>query len=98
MSCFFTTERGLPSGNGSHQENLVVPLAEIDWVCINQKYMVQQAWQVALMGDIYRKPSRVIVWLDCCRAKKPLKSLESSSLPKSVHTYPWILVPNHFCL
>ena len=35
----------------------------IDAICINQKDKIEKAEQVGLMKDVYRKASRVIVWL-----------------------------------
>lgn len=35
----------------------------IDAICINQKDDEEKGWQVAMMGDIYRKASKVFAWL-----------------------------------
>ncbi|RWA07572.1 hypothetical protein EKO27_g7529 [Xylaria grammica] len=40
----------------------------IDYLCINQQNDIEKAWQVALMGDIYKKADQVVAWLgpgDC---------------------------------
>lgn len=41
----------------------------VDAVCINQKDLDECSSQVAMMGDIYSKATRVVVWLGCpcCR-------------------------------
>ncbi|KAF2456239.1 heterokaryon incompatibility protein-domain-containing protein [Lineolata rhizophorae] len=35
----------------------------IDAICINQEDVDEKSWQVAMMREIYRNPSRVIAWL-----------------------------------
>jgi hypothetical protein len=35
----------------------------IDFVCINQSDTEEKSWQVALMGNIYRRAQKVIAWL-----------------------------------
>src|SRR6201999_2476979 len=35
----------------------------VDYLCINQPNVAEKNHQVALMGQIYREASRVIVWL-----------------------------------
>ncbi|KAI0534298.1 HET-domain-containing protein [Xylaria digitata] len=37
----------------------------IDYLCINQRNDTEKAWQVALMGDIYRRADQVLAWLGC---------------------------------
>ena len=41
----------------------ITPIWEIDALCINQANMEEKSLQVALMGDIYRNASSVVVWL-----------------------------------
>jgi hypothetical protein len=35
----------------------------IDFLCINQSDIEEKSWQVALMGNIYRRAQKVIAWL-----------------------------------
>ncbi|KAI0422749.1 HET-domain-containing protein [Xylaria grammica] len=35
----------------------------VDYLCINQQNDIEKAWQVALMGDIYKKADQVVAWL-----------------------------------
>ncbi|KAF2277967.1 HET-domain-containing protein [Westerdykella ornata] len=62
----------------------------IDQICINQNDAAEKGKQVALMTDIYKAASRVIVWLgpedeDCHVCKEWLVALESmlNNLPNS---------------
>lgn len=44
------------------EEDRTVPVW-IDAICINQKDVEEKGWQVAMMGDLYSKASKVLVWL-----------------------------------
>ncbi|KAK5101489.1 hypothetical protein LTR70_000782 [Exophiala xenobiotica] len=49
-----------------------------DAICINEKSMKERAWQVKLMGRIYRNASKVIAWLgpeaeNSAQAIKPIR-------------------------
>ncbi|KAI1154489.1 HET-domain-containing protein [Nemania diffusa] len=35
----------------------------VDYLCIDQRNDTEKAWQVALMGDIYKRADQVIAWL-----------------------------------
>jgi hypothetical protein len=65
---------GVPNGSLDVTPNLYVALKYlrygdkprtmwIDAICINQKDDIEKGPQVALMGDIYRRADRVVVWL-----------------------------------
>ncbi|KAI1275367.1 HET-domain-containing protein [Xylaria sp. FL0933] len=38
-------------------------LVWVDYLCIDQLNDIEKAWQVALMGDIYRRADEVLAWL-----------------------------------
>jgi hypothetical protein len=55
-----------------------------DAVCINQNDHQERLGQIKLMGDIYRKATRVLVWLGedtDNEAQQSLDRLESIALP-----------------
>ncbi|KAI0545989.1 heterokaryon incompatibility protein-domain-containing protein [Xylaria curta] len=35
----------------------------VDAICINQNDLVEKGWQVAMMGEIYSRANRVLVWI-----------------------------------
>ncbi|KAJ2993565.1 hypothetical protein NUW58_g1804 [Xylaria curta] len=35
----------------------------VDYLCINQRNNVEKAWQVSLMGDLYKQADQVLAWL-----------------------------------
>ncbi|KAK4099241.1 HET-domain-containing protein [Parathielavia hyrcaniae] len=62
----------------------------VDAVCINQGDMDERNSQIALMGDIYTKATRVVVWLGCpccllgTAGRDDLSSYQRAELKKKV--------------